>query len=523
MGRKGTLLALIAAAALAPAPAIADKGHGHGHWHGKYKPGARSIGDTLFPQVGNGGYDALHYAINLDYNPVSNAFRGGTSTTITARATQNLSRFSLDFQDLAVSKVTVNGDKAKFKQVLAQPPLTDNPVVTQLRKLLVKPKQGLKKGRVFTVKVSYSGVPPVMTDADETYEGWVPACHTVGFVPPCDGAFVVNEPNGAQTWYPANNTPRDKASFDTTITVPNASTALGVGELASKQNNGDGTSTWRWSEDDPTATYLTTATVGDFDYSVTPMTETSTGRTLPVYNAIDSSYNATQKANVNATLALAPGMLNFISSHYGPYPFDSTGAVIDRAPDVGYALEVQTKSHFARLGTTSNDISDSTLLHEISHQWFGDSVSPTEWLDVWFNEGWATYSEWIWGNEVNGGDSPQAIFDDNYANLPDDFWAVAPAVLNNDPSLLFSDVVYDRGAMVIEGTREIIGDAKFGNLIHALIAGHEHGNITTRGFIALAEQISGFSGAKLNQLADFYEQWLYGEQKPTILPSDFGP
>jgi aminopeptidase N len=508
-------MAAIAALALAPAAAAA-KSH-----HVKYRAGARSIGDPLFPQVGNGGYNVSHYAINLDYNPATNSFLAGTKTTITARATQNLSKFSLDFQkELAISRVTVNGRRAKISRVNATPDLSPLPDVTQPAKLIVKPKAGIKNGRGFTVTVSYRGVPPVMTDADETFEGWVPACHTVGFVAPCDGAFVVNEPNGAQTWYPSNNHPSDKATFDTSITVPNASTALGVGELASKTNNGDGTSTWNWSEDDPTATYLTTATVGDFDYSLTSMTETSTGRTLPIYDAVDSSYNATQKANVNQTLSLIPAMTNYLSGVYGPYPFDSTGAVIDRAPDVGYALEVQTKSHFARLGSVSNDISDSTLLHELSHQWFGDSVSPHDWLDLWFNEGWATYSEWIWGHDVAGGDSPEAIFDDEYANLPDDFWDVAPAVLDGDPSLLFSDTVYDRGGMTIEGTHEIIGDANFAGFVQAILQGHLHGDITTEQFIDLAESASGFSGARLQKLDDFYQQWLFDSGKPTILPED---
>ncbi len=519
MGKKSIALGLglVLSLGLAAAPAAPAK------QKAKYRPGARSIGDPLFPQIGNGGYNVSHYAIDLRYDPASNSFLPGTNTKVTARATQNLSKFSLDFQkDLTISRVTVNGRRAKISRVNATPDLSPLPDVTQPAKLVVKPKVGIKNGRVFTVRVRYAGVPPVMTDADETYEGWVPACHVVGFSAPCDGAFVVNEPNGAQTWYPANNHPSDKATFDTTVTVPGASTALGVGELAAKTNNGDGTSTWSWKEDDPTATYLTTATVGDFDYSVTSMTETSTGRTLPVYNSIDSSYNATQKANVNATLALAPGMLNFLSDRYGPYPFDSTGAVIDRAPDVGYALEVQTKSHFARLGTTTNDISESTLLHEISHMWFGDSVSPQDWLDLWFNEGWATYSEWIFG-AANGGDSPEAIFDDNYANLPDDFWEIAPAVLDGDPSLLFSDAVYDRGGMVVEATREIIGDAAFAQLIQSLVQGHAYGNVTTEQFIALAEQLSGFSGAKLALLGDFYRQWLFDSGKPAILPEDFGP
>ena len=111
---------------------------------------------------------------------------------------------------------------------------------------------------------------------------------------------------GAQSWFPSNNYPTDKATFDTIITVPNAKTALGIGELVGRTDNGDGTSTWHWREDDPTATYLTTATVGDFIYTEESMVETSTGRTLPVYNAIDSTATAAAAGDISASLARAP-------------------------------------------------------------------------------------------------------------------------------------------------------------------------------------------------------------------------
>ncbi len=208
--------------------------------------------------------------------------------------------------------------------------------------------------------------------------------------------------------------------------------------------------------------------------------------------------------------------------HYGPYPFDSTGAVVDRVPDVGYALEVRTKSHWSRLGTTTNDISDNTQLREIAHQWVGNTVTLAKWPDIWFNEGWATWSEWIWGFEVSGGDSPAAIWDDLYANTPDEDWEMAPAVLDGDPANLFTGFpVYDRGAMIIEGTQQIIGEPRFRALIGTLLSDYRYGNISSRQFIAEVKDASGFGGARRALLDQFLEQWIYGETKPTILPEDF--
>ena len=512
-------LTLIATGALALALGVTGSAYAA-------KEGARTMGDPLLPQLGNGGYDVDHYRIALDYDPATNTLNSA-KTTISATATQNLKEFSLDFQDvLDVSSVTVNGRPATFSQVEATPDLSDNPDVTQPMKLVVEPASTArpKKGRSFEVEVDYSGTPEEITDPDTSIEGWIRACFPLSGAQTCDGAFVVNEPMGAQSWFPSNNYPTDKATFDTLITVPPTKVALGVGELASRTTNPNGTSTWHWTEDDPTATYLTTATVGDFDYRVDSMVETSTTRALPLYNAIDSSASAAQKTAINTSLARAPSQINFLSDTFGAYPFDSSGAVADRAAGVGYALEVQTKPHYSGGFSSGNpSINVGTQLHELAHMWWGNSVTLAQWSDIWFNEGWANWSEWYWQYSANGsGESPEAIFDDLYANTPAEDWEIAPAILDGDPANLFVTFpTYDRGAMTVEGYREIVGDPTFYAFAKSLQTDLIHGNVSTQEFIERAKEASGLEGAELELLDQYFQQWLYGEQKPTILPEDF--
>ncbi len=505
----------------APAAGWADPG---GQGNGKPTVGARSLGDPLLPQIGNGGYNVRHYRIYLDYDPVTNSFKSA-KTTIYAKASKKLSQFSLDFQDLDVSSVRVNGRKAGFSQVDATPQLSQNPEVTQPMKLVVDPHPSTwpKAGRNFTVEVNYSGTPEAITDADTSIEGWIQACHPLAQPQTCDGAFVVNEPIGAQSWFPSNNYPSDKATFDTAIRVPQGKTALGVGELSQKKLNGDGTVTWRWREDDPTATYLTTATVGDFNFVIDSMTETSTGKTLPLYNAVDSTATPAQALQIQNSLDQAPGQLNFLSDLYGPYPFDSSGAVADRAAGVGYALEVQGKPHYSGSFTFANpSIGVGTQLHELAHQWFGNSATLATWGDIWFNEGWANWSDWYWTSQVQGGDDPAVIFDDLYANTPAEDWEIAPAILDGDPANLFAFFpTYERGAMTVQGYREIVGDDRFFGLARDILDEYGYSNISTKQFIAEAKKASGLKGAKLALLDQYFQQWLYGQTKPTILPEDF--
>jgi len=273
--------------------------------------------------------------------------------------------------------------------------------------------------------------------------------------------------------------------------VPKGLTAMANGVLLSQRSSGDST-TFVWREQFPMAPYLATATVGRFN-----LTRYDVGGRLPTYVAVDPALKDT------GVLAKLPAIVQFYSSIYGPYPFDAVGAIVDDASNVGYALETQTKPVFDRMP------GEGTLAHELSHQWFGDSVTLERWPDIWLNEGFATWSTWMW-DEHNGRTSAHDTFQAVYSTPADNtrIWSPPPGD-PGDPANLFGAPVYERGAMTLQALREKIGDRSFFRLLRDWAAQHRYGNVNTRDFIRLAERDSG------KDLRHFFDVWLYQPPKPT--------
>jgi aminopeptidase N len=443
--------------------------------------GAPGAGDPFFPLAGNGGYDVRHYALDLGYDQPANQLAG--RAVIIARATQRLDRFDLDLRDVyAVSQVTVNGRTADFSQAGQE--------------LVIGPRRRLERGHRFVVTVAYAGQPAPVVDPDQSIESWIPTD---------DGAFVVNEPQGAPGWFPVNDTPRDKATYDFRVTVPAGRVVMANGVLVSRRSHG-ATTTWRWVERAPMASYLATVTNGAF--------ETRFGRLsdgLPRFDAVDPQTREHPADPPNPALAwtrLAPEdeIIHFFSDLYGRYPFESVGGIVDWAPDVGYSLESQGRPNYDRIPGPSE------VVHELAHQWFGDSVTPATWPDIWLNEGFATWSEWIYA-ERHGGPTAQSRFDELYAIAEaskegQNLWFPAPAALPG-PDALFSTPVYERGAMTLQALRQKIGDATFFAILRDWCRENRYQNVTTADFITLAERDSG------RQLDAFFDVWLYQQGRPT--------
>jgi aminopeptidase N len=202
------------------------------------------------------------------------------------------------------------------------------------------------------------------------------------------------------------------------------------------------------------------------------------------------------------SLARTGEVADYLETLFGPYPFDAYGGVVIDDDRVGYALETQARPVYGQVFFAGGE-DTSVVAHELAHQWFGDSVALERWQDIWLNEGFATYAEWLW-QEHEGAGTAQQLFDRIYARAS---WAVKPG----DPSVdnLFGTAVYLRGAMTVHALRRTIGDPAFFGLLKTWTAEHRDGNATTAEFVAAAEKAAG--GKDLDPL---FQAWLFGTTRP---------
>jgi aminopeptidase N len=434
--------------------------------------GSTGAGDPYFPRQGNGGYNVGHYDIAISYRPATKHLSG--HVRIAARATQALTRFDLDLRrNLRVSSVRVNGVPATYAQPKGQ-----------VQELVITPRQVLAAGRPFSVDVRYAGAARHVTDPDGSPDG---------FIVTNDGAFVASEPQGSPTWFPANDSPKDKATFAIAVTVPKGLAAVANGGFLGKKTV-DGRTTWRWSIARPISTYLATATIGKFN-----VTRGRTASGIPYFNAVDPA----EQAAAAPVLRRLPSIIEFFSKRYGAYPFGSAGAIVDNAHFVGYALETATRPVFDRAPTIE------TLSHELAHQWFGDDVTLRRWRDIWLNEGFAEFSSWLWDEHRGAKTAAQHLAD--LMSIPASQtgeWLPPPANPGS-ADRVFSASVYDRGAGTLEALRQKLGDRVFFRILRGWVRGHAYGNATVPQFTAYAQQVSH------RDLTQFFQEWLYKRGKPT--------
>jgi aminopeptidase N len=470
---RGRVRRLLASGVLAVvALGLASTGSAAAHPSGEFTPGAAGIGDSYFPLYGNGGYDVQEYRVSIRYDPSGDSLAG--FARITAVATQDLSRFNLDFVGLTIRSLKVNGRRADYARELDH-------------ELVVTPRRGLKEGRRFKVSVSYDGVPAQFV---------VPCCGIpTGVVPTDDGAVFWGEPEVAAAWFPVNDHPRDKAAYRIDVTVPAGLEAISNGNLKAKIRAPRGWTTWKWRENEPMASYLTVVAIGQFDIR---RGETSDG--IPILDAVDPRVgDAADRA-----LSMQEEIVDFLAGFFGPYPFEALGGIVD-FHRLGAALETQTRPIYDwRFFGGEGD--EGIIVHELAHQWYGDDVAVDEWKHIWLNEGFATYAEWLWSG-AQGGDAPQEIFDAVCSRADDDpLWEGEVG----DPGVahLFDELVYTRGAMALQALRNAVGESDFFSILRAWAARRGGGTGTTAQFQALAEQISG------EELDGLFTEYLFTPGKP---------
>src|SRR3954471_2205195 len=476
-GMRGLLLVAAALAVLTASASAADSP----------SPGAAGIGDRLFPTLGNGGYDVQHYDVALSYATAAPSQGIDGTVTITANATQALSRFDLDFAGDSVGSVSVNNQPARFSRAGQD--------------LVITPVQPLPKGKSFVVTVSdYKAHSNKPSESDILKNA---------FIATPDGSATLAQPSGAHVFLPSNDHPRDKATFTFRLDVPAGETAVANGELES-QTTANGRTQLVYQQSQPMATELIQLAVGSYK-----VIDRGVHAGVHVRDVISPSLEPLLADKLPAEI----DQLAWLTKRVGPYPFGSYGSFVIGS-GIGASLETQSLSIFDRQVFQGGlRLWPTTMLHETAHQWFGDSVSPREWSDVWLNEGHATYYEWSYAADHGGlrhaaGVSNTFLGVMKYEYEQADFnrKKIEPVAKpkGSDFGHLFSTQQYAGGALVLYALRQKVGDARFQKIERTWVSRYTGKSASTANYIALASKVSG------KRLGPFLHDWLYGTKTPAM-------
>lgn len=423
-----------------------------------------TLDDPYFPSIGNAGYDVAHYAIDLTIDIAGeDTISGTTSIDLTPTETRTVLSFDLA-GTLSVESVTVDGLDVDFEQIGDK---------------LAFASTGMDPQVEYRIAVAYGGHPAAIESGTKI--------GSIGWYDTPRSSVAVGEPFGARTWFPVNDHPRDKATYSFTLRVPDGLVGVANGENTSIETAG-GRHVSMWEMPYPMASYLAVVAVGDF-----VLLESDPGGDTPVFDAVARPDAAVFDGDFNQT----DEMIEVFSELFGPYPFDEYGALVTDA-EFGFALETQGRSLFSSAFVDGDGSIEFIVAHELAHQWFGNEVSPNSWTDIWLNEGFATYAEYLWF-EFGRGESP---IDLGSFLLQQAQASPLPAPGDPGAGNMFESSVYQRGGATLHALRLTIGDDVFFEILQEWVRRFGGANASTDDFISLSEELSG------QDLGPFFAAWL---------------
>lgn len=419
-------------------------------------------------------FDVLNNRIELSFDIPEKIVYG--NVTMTARNdSDTLNRIYINFLDnMKVNFVKLNGSNVYYDR--------------KNDYIIISSRDMVKKNDEFKVEINYQGTPQ-----NEGFDAFA-----FKYINDNICIYNLSEPTYAPNWWPCKDLPTDKFTLDMLLTVPPDLTGASNGRLLKDTLISSNKRLFHWSSDYPITTYLVSIAISKYDFWQETYTSLDGSVTMPVVYYSFPEYTGAAKKDWENTVE----MLKFYSETFGEYPFINDKYGMAMFGWVGGAMEHQTISSMGYTLTTGDGRFEDVVAHELAHQWFGDAVSPATWKDIWLNEGFATYSEALWQEHLNG---KQGLF--TYMRKAD--YGRFEGTLYDPQGFIFGSTTYEKGAWVLHMLRNEVGDSTFFNIIRTYYQDYKYQSVTTEQFKQVCERVSG------RNLSYFFDQWIYkGTSRP---------
>ncbi len=426
------------------------------------------VEDRVYPGVGDPSVDALSYDLNLAWTPDTHTLTA--VETLVFRATTTGDSVQLDLgQALVVSSLRVDGAKTAYDHT-GKDLVVHTPVVADRR---------------YVLSLAYAGVPRAVaaptTRSDFSTLGWT--------INDRDETWTMQEPFGAYSYYAVNDQPSDKALYSFTLSAPTPMVGVANGVLESRTTSHLTTVT-RWVLDEPASSYLVTVTIADLE-----MIRERTVDDVPVTYWVPRAAGFAVRG-----LRVTPDAMKWLEERLGPFPFSSLGIVL---VDSRSGMETQT---MITLGLGDYTTSPGVIVHELAHQWYGDEVTPTDWRDMWMNEGMAMFLQGVYQAEQDHRQVDAVMAD--WAAFEPDLRRESGPPADYDPATFGEGNVYYGPALMWNELRHRLGDAEFWRLVRAWPSEHAYANADYDAITSWWSRETGLD------LTSFFDDWLLGKTTP---------
>jgi len=434
-------------------------------------PDVDDVADEIFDGLGDPRIDVDHYEVVVRADPGKPGISGTATITLSATTAEPLPSFTLDLRGPKVTSATADGADADVK------------VEDSGEEIVVTPNEPLEPGAEAEVVLKYKGEPeqgkfpglgvPVGWQADDE-GGW----------------FTMSEPDGTSSWVPVSEHPFDKATWTVTLDTPKDAVGVSNGRLKSKKVDGKRRS-WVWDTNEPMASYLVLAAIGDYD-----LVDRKGPGGVRITLALPTSLPDQDRAGFDEL----DDIITYYEDTFGGFPDDDAGAIVVPTT-LGLALEVQTRPMFGLDAVGDGEI--WALAHEVAHQWYGNAVTPASWSDLWLNESFATYADWLYLDHTGEVDIEDSTGGGAGGPSGSDL-----AVLDPEAAATFDPAIYEGGARALHALRLTVGDKTFFEILRRWFVDNDGTSVTTDDFIVLAEKVSG------DDLGTFVDAWLRSPDQP---------